>query len=112
MRVLFIPAVQDFYYELENILLEKGYFCYKETADKYVADLFHDIETNLPRLRHKPAPKHYDKYGKGMYYAAFVKNKRTTWYAFFTRYEENGETIYLVRYIGNNHTEAHHLYEG
>ena len=109
MSVLFIPKVQDFYYELEIVLLEKGYFSYKEVADKYVADLFYSIETNLPRLRHRPAPKYYDKYGKGMYYASFPKNRRTTWYAFFTKYEENGETIYLVRYIGNNHTEAHHI---
>ena len=112
MRVFFAPIIQDFYYELEIVLLEKGYFSFKENADKYVADLFYDIETNLPRLRHKPAPKYYDKYGKDIYYSAFRKNRRTTWYAFFTKYEENEETIYLVLYIGNNHTEAHHLYEG
>ena len=109
MSVLFIPEVQDFYYELETVLLEKGYFSYKDTADKYVADLFRDIKTNLPELKHRPAPKYYDKYGKGMFYALFRKNRHTTWYAFFTKYEENGETIYLVRYISNNHTDAHHL---
>jgi len=112
MKVLFTPSVQDFYYELEVVLLEKEYFSYKETADKYVADLFYNIEANLHKKLHRPAPKHYDKYGKDLFYAAFPKNKRTTWYAFFTKYEENRETIYLVRYIGNNHTEAHHLYEG
>ena len=108
MKVLFAPSIQDFYCDLEIVLLEKGYFSYRETADKYVADLFNDIEVNLPGKRHKPAPKHYEKYGKGMYYAVFTKNRHTAWYAFFTKYEENGETIYLVRYIGNNHTEAHH----
>ena len=120
MKVLFFPSVQEFYYELEIILLEKGYFSYKEPADKYVADLFFDIEANLPKKRHKPVPKHYEKYGKNMFYAAFPKNtcasrsasKHTTWYAFFDKYEENGKIIFLVRYIGNNHTEAHHLYEG
>jgi len=112
MSVLFTPSIQDFYYDLEIVLLEKGYFGYKETADKYVADLFYDIETNLPTLRHKPAPKYYDKYGKNMCYAAFIKNRRTTWYAFFSKHEKDGKIIYLVRYIGNNHTEAHHLYEG
>ena len=112
MKVLFTPSVQEFYYELEIVLLEKGYFSYKDTADKYVADLFFDIEANLPKKRHKLAPKYYDRYGEGMFYASFPKNKRTTWYAFFDKYEENGEIIYLVRYIGNNHTEAHRLYEG
>ena len=109
MKVLFAPNVQEFYYELEIILLKKGYFSYKETADKYLADLFHYIETELPKLRHRPAPKYYEKFRKGMYYAVFTKNRRTTWYAFFTKYQEDSETIYLVCYIGNNHTEAHHL---
>jgi hypothetical protein len=109
MKVLFIPEVQDFYYDLEVILLEKGYFGFKDTADEYVADLFFDIKINLPQKRHIPAPGYYDKYGKGMYYASFTRNRHTTWYAFFAKYKENGETIYLIRYIGNNHTEARHL---
>jgi len=50
-----------------------------------------------------------DKYGKGMKYASFRKNRRTTWYAFFKKYEKNGETFYLVRYIANNHSIAHYL---
>jgi hypothetical protein len=44
MKVLFMPEVQDFYYDLEVILLEKGYFGFKNTADEYVADLFFDIK--------------------------------------------------------------------
>ena len=109
-KVLYTPEVQDFYFELERVLLEKGYFSYKETSDKYVADLFNGINNSLPNVRHRRAPEHYAKYGKDVHYAAFRKNKHTTWYAFFTKYEDKGDTIYLVRYIGNNHTEAHHLY--
>ena len=112
MKILAIPAVTEYIESLVPILYEKGYFSYRETARKYVKDLYDDIKTNLPKKRHKPAPAHYDKYGKDMFYAAFPKSKRTTWYAFFDKYEENGEIIYLIRYIGNNHTEAHHLYEG
>ena len=104
MSVLFTPSVQDYYYELETVLLEKGYFSFKEYADKYVADLFSDIKTNLPTKTHKPAPAYFDRYGKGMKYASFRKNKRTTWHAFFQTYEENGEITYLVRYINNNTT--------
>lgn len=44
-----------------------------------------------------------------MLYASFTKNKRTTWYVFFNEYEVAGETVYLVRYISNNHVIAHHL---
>jgi len=107
MSVLFLPEIREYFSELEIILYEKGYFSYEDNAHKYADTLFFDIKTKLPLLRHKPAPKHFDKYGKDMYYAVFKKNRRTTWYAFFTKYEENGETIYLVRHIENNHTVAH-----
>jgi len=109
MKVLAIPSVLEYLDNLIPTLYEKGYFSYQDTAQKYVDDLSDDIFDNLPNKRHKPAPKYYVKYGKSLYYATFTKNRRTTWYAFFTKYEENGETIYLIRYIGNNHTDAHHL---
>ena len=46
-----------------------------------------------------------------MEYAVFKKSKRTSWYIFFNTYEDEqtGEDIYLVRYIGNNHTIAQYL---
>jgi hypothetical protein len=112
MSVLFSPEIQEYFDELEIILYEKGYFSYEDVAHKYVDDLIFEIKTDLPSVRHKSAPKYYDKYGKGMKYASFKKNRHTTWYAFFKSYEKNGITIYLVRYIGNSHTEAHRLYEG
>jgi len=109
MKVLAIPSVLEYLDHLVPILYEKGYFSYEDTAQKYVDDLSDDIFDNLCKKRHKPAPKYYEKYGKGLYYAIFTKNKRTSWYAFFSKYEENGEVVYLIRYIGNNHTDAHHL---
>ena len=109
MSVLFVPKVQECLYELENILYEKGYYSFEESAIKYVDDLIYDIKTNLPDRQHKPVPKHYDQYGKELYYAIFKKNRQTSWYAFFLKYVENGEAIYLVYYMGNNHTEAHFL---
>jgi len=112
MNVLFTPEIQNYFDELECILYDKGYYGFEKSAIKYVDDLIYDIKANLPQKRHRPAPEYYHKYGKDMYCASFVKNKHTTWYAFFTKYWENGETIYLVRYIGNNHTDAHHLYKG
>ena len=111
MKIFAVPEVIEYLEELVDILYEKEYFSFEDTSIAYVVDLFEDIMTNLPAKQHKPASRHYDKYGKEMYYAAFVKNRHTTWYAFFTKYEKQGETIYLIRYIGNNHTEAHHLYE-
>ena len=112
MSVLFLPEVRKYFDELEIILYEKGYFSFEENAHVYVDELFYDIFTNLPTQPHKRAPDHYKKYGDDIHYTSFRKNKRTTWYAFFTKYKENGKTIYLVRYIGNNHTESRYLYEG
>jgi len=109
MSVLFLPQVQQYLYKLENILYEQGYYSFEESAIKYVDDLIYDIATNLSNKQHKPAPKHYDCYGKKLYYATFKKNKQTSWYAFFSKYVQDGETIFVVCYIGNNHTDAHYL---
>jgi hypothetical protein len=109
MQVILLPEVLKYLEDLTEILYEKGYFLFEETASKYVLELYDDIIISLPTRLHKPAPKRFDKYGKGMKYASFRKSKRTTWYAFFKTYEENGETIYLVRYIGNNHVIAQYL---
>jgi len=109
MSVLFLPEVQEYYDNLEQILYEKGYFAFPDSSKKYVKDLIDDIKTNLPIRLKKSAPKYFETYGKNMEYAIFPKNKRTTWYVFFTRYMEKGEEIYLVRYIGNNHTVAQYL---
>jgi len=109
MKIIAIPEVERFLENLKQILFEKEYFSFEEDAQKYVDDLFLDIKTNLPIKSHKPAPKHFDKYGKGMKYASFRKNKGTTWYAFFNKYLDNGKTVYLVRYIANNHLIAQYL---
>jgi len=68
-----------------------------------------NIEKDLPLCLHKPAPAYFDKYGKNMKFTWFRKNKNTIWYVFFETYWENGETIYLVRYVANNHTIAQYL---
>ena len=105
------PEVKQYLNELITILFEKRYFSYEETAKKYIDDLLDDIITNLPKKMKRPAPKYFtDRYGDGLYYAVFqAKNKRTQWYAFFRMYEKEGELYYQVRYISNNHKDAHHL---
>ena len=111
MNVILLPEVQAYFRSLVVILYEKEYFSFKDSAKKYVNELLDDILITLPTRLHKPAPEYFDKYGKDMEYAVFKKSNRTSWYVFFTTYEdeETEEDIFLVRYIGNNHTIAQYL---
>ena len=109
MKVVILPEVEGYLENLGRILYEYEYFGFEEDAIKYVEELVFEIKKQLPIRQRKPAPAYFDKYGKGMYYAAFKKNKRTSWYAFFRIYEINGDRIYQVRYIANNHTVAQYL---
>ena len=104
MKVLITPEAKRYLTNLITILYENEYFGFKDSAKNYVVELRKDIENNLPTRQHKPATQYFDQYGKDMLYAAFRKNRQTTWYAFFTKYNENGNTFYLVRYIANNHS--------
>jgi len=109
MNVIILTEVLDYLDDLVIILYKKDYFGFLETSKNYVKELLEDIKINLPTKPHKPAPEYFNKYGKDMEYASFKKNKRTTWYVFFEIYDNNGELIYLVRYIANNHTVAQYL---
>jgi hypothetical protein len=110
MKVLTTPEVKEYLNSLIFVLHEKEYFGFRESAREYVIELLEDMTKNLPIRQHKLAPERYARYGEDLHYASFARNKRTTWYAFFTKYQdESGDTIYLIRYIGNNHTVAQHL---
>jgi len=109
MNVIFAPKVLLYFEDLIVILYNEEYFGFLETSKRYINELIDDILTTLPVKLHKPAPEYFDKYGKNMEYAVFRKNKNTFWYVFFTKYKEKGETIYLIRYIGNNYTVAQYL---
>ena len=108
-RVIILPEVIDDFLDLASILYEKAYFGFEEEAMQYVRGIFEQIRDELPRMHHKSAPRYFDKYGTGMYYAVFKRNKNTSWYAFFNIYHRPNETVYLVRYVNNNHMIAQHL---
>lgn len=105
-RVLVLPEVRQYLRELIEILFDHEYFGFEETAVKYVEDLFEDIKVLLPTRSKRLAPAYFSRYGKDMYYCTFKKSKRTQWYVFFNIYSENGELLYLIRYISNNHMVA------
>ena len=109
MKVLFTPGVYDYFDELETILYKKGYFSFEENAHRYADKLILEIRDTLPNHLHRPAPRRFDPAGEGMRYATFRHSRATTWYVFFTRYDDGGEIVYLVHRIENNHTAAQYL---
>jgi len=109
MKVVVTPKVYEYLENLVIILYENEYFGHEDSARKYVDDLYNDIIMNLSICLKKRAPKYFDKYGKDMEYAVFKRNRQTHWYVFFKVYRKNGEEIYQIRYIGNNHTVAQYL---
>lgn len=97
MRIVFLPEVIDYFNELVTILYEKQYFSFEEYAYDYLESLLDDIRETLPLRPSKPAPTHFDRYGKGMRYVAF------------TKYKVDDEAVYLIRHISNNHVSAQYL---
>jgi hypothetical protein len=107
MRVLFSPEVRLYFRELSELLIEKEYVGFEDTAIQYVRELIFNIQDTLEnRLKH-PAPPYFDRYGKDLHYAVFKRNNNTQWYVFFETYEE--EKTYVITFIGNNHTIAQYI---
>lgn len=109
MKVLFLPEVVNQFMELAEILYDKGYFGFKDAALEYSEQLFRDIQANLPIKVRKDAPIYFERYGSDLFYSAFPRNKHTIWYVFYSVHKVDGETVYLVRYLTNNHVVAQHL---
>lgn len=107
MKILFLPEVEEYLVELIEILYQKEYFGFKESAVQYVTELVTDIMDSLHNKHKKAAPEYFSKYGSEMYYAVFKRNQNTQWYVFFTIHED--ESAYLVRYLGTNHTVSQYL---
>ncbi len=110
MIVQITPGVRQYLKKLSRLLYEKNYFSYLDGAERYIEDLLSDIHTRLPIKPHRAAPRRFDSHGKDLFLATFRKSRRTAWYVFFTRHESvDGETVFIVRHIDNNHKIAKHI---
>ena len=105
ITTLYTPEVSDYLSNLIDILYEKGYFGYKESAKEYVVDLRNKIELSLPLLTHRLPRCRRKIYGKHTKYITVRKNRHTSYYIFFLKKGDK----YIVTYIGNNHTDAQYL---
>jgi len=109
MRVIILPEVVDYFLELADILYEKEYLGFEDSAIQYVKELFQDIQKKLPNKSKKKAPKYFDRYGQDMFYTSFKRNRNTSWYVFFNIYKTKDDTFYFVRHVSNNHIIAQYL---
>ena len=109
MKVIYLPEVQLYLHELALKLYVNNYFGSEESSVRYVRELWADIENNLPYHTYREAPQYFNRYGLNMLYATFRKNKHTYWYVFFREYRLEGERIFQIRFISNNHTIAQYL---
>ena len=99
IKVVFTPHVIDFLDDLVRVLYKKEYFGFVETAEEYVAKIYDSVPENIKLGAHKLTPKSL-KY-RGSNYIFYKSNRRTTWYIFFEKSQQN----YLITGIINNHCE-------
>ncbi len=92
-----LPEVIDYLNKLTQVLFDKEYFGFEETAQQYVQNIYDFMEYEIVNFPHKATPKPLKKFGSN--YAFYKANNRTTWYIFF----EKNANRYLITYLTNNH---------
>lgn len=106
-KVFLENDVQLYLQELSETLYQENYFYTEEKALDYIRRLILKIVSTLPLTPHRLAPHHFHRYG--YFYAMFRISRNTCWYAFFTAHKKDDDTIYIVRYITNNHKDGKYL---
>lgn len=106
MKVILLPEVEDYLFELVEILYQKEYFGFKSSAVSYVVNLIDEIENNLQFSSKRKPPSYFNRYGKDLFYSFLSINKNTTWYVFYSIYLIDNEEVYVIKYISNNHTDG------
>lgn len=105
--VVFDENVKFLFFELIDILYQRGYFGFLDEAKEYVSEIEQYFKTEIPKLHKlglsKKAMPYFKKYGENLFFATYRRTKtQTTWYAF---YEIFGTRYFKVVHITNNHTE-------
>ncbi|MCD7932525.1 MAG: hypothetical protein LUH15_14885 [Tannerellaceae bacterium] len=107
MRFRYAKTARLYIYELTEILYSKHYFSFRDSAIHYVDTLLDEMESTIHIKQKYKAPAYFSRYGKDLLYVCYPKNKRITWYFFFTYHPD--DDIYFIRYITNNHVAGHLL---
>ncbi len=94
-EIILLPEVISKLNQLVNILYEKEYFGFIDSAFNYANNIYDFIYT-IPQQRYKlTANKKL-----GTYYCSFKANRNTTWYITFDKQDNR----YLIQDISNNHS--------
>ncbi|MCC8153543.1 MAG: hypothetical protein LIP01_04635 [Tannerellaceae bacterium] len=107
MKIIYSEVARLYLKDLVDILHYENYFSFELAAVEYVNSLTKEMESTIHIKQKHKAPIFFSIYGKDLWYVCYPKNKRTTWYFFFTYHPEND--IYFIRYITNNHVAGHLL---
>ena len=106
MKIIYHKQVVVYLNELVDVLYERNYFGFKESAYDYVNWILDRIESNIAVSQSKTAPEYFSKYGKNLSYISLKRNSQTTWYVFFCHEAD----LYHVYYVSNNHMIAQYLF--
>jgi hypothetical protein len=98
-KIIFKNEILDYLDDLVYILFKEDYFSYPENAKLYVDKIVNFVSSEIFTFPHKQSPKNLKYLGSN--YIFYKSNKRTTWYVFFEKKNQN----YLITGIINNHCE-------
>ena len=104
-KIIYSDKVKLFLNELFEILYEKGYFSFIDTADTYVNRLTRYAEKYVGIVPMKNANTYFSRYGINMKFITYRANKNTTWYILY----QHRDDIFLIRHITNNHVSAQYF---
>lgn len=102
-KVIFKKDVSKYFEDLVYTLFLQDYFSYEKSAKAYVDNMIHFILNDISKVSHKVSPDGIKDLGK--FYVTYNPNRRTTWYIFFERKQNN----YLITHILNNHSKLSNL---
>jgi hypothetical protein len=70
-KVVFSQEVELFLDELLNLLFEKGYFAFPDSAKQYVDNLISYIEQDVYMDTGQDAPTYFSRYGQNLKYITY-----------------------------------------
>ncbi|TRX37903.1 hypothetical protein FNW52_03100 [Flavobacterium sp. ZT3R18] len=97
INITYRTSAESYINDLVDILFEEEYFGFKSSAQNYAVKIVDFIEDNITTFPSRRTPIELSSFGSN--YIFYKSNKRTTWYIFFERTENN----YLITNIINSH---------